>query len=199
MAKATRHQPKPSFYEIVMEGSPKMVRGFMSGLLLGEGRGGTIFYNYEEGVYEESLPEKLAERLHLHPRNINFIVDGATRTLLQKLAKHIEQETGLRIVASRYIRSAEFPFCFKAYARRYGVEILGKLNNLPAGLRLEDFATEEEIHPEAAGIEAYAPVHDYEIEGKGKQVGRIDLLIAARHELDAHPLVEVGSIQLKLA
>ena len=110
MAKATRHQPKPSFYEIVMEGSPKMVRGFMSGLLLGEGRGGTIFYNYEEGVYEESLPEKLAERLRLHPRNINFIVDGVTRTLLQKLAKHIEQETGLRIVASRYIRSAEFPF-----------------------------------------------------------------------------------------
>jgi len=198
MVKATKQQPKPTFYEIVVQGSPKMTRGFLAGLVIGAGHASTVIFHHDARIYEESAWEKLTELIRPQLRDIHLVADAATRRLLVKQSQRIEQEIGLSVVASRYIRSAKLPFCFKAYARRYGVEIMAKLHSLPAGLRLVDFETDEKINPSAVGIEAYTPVHDYEIEGQGNVVGRVDLVVQARQELDSHPLIEPGIIKLNL-
>jgi hypothetical protein len=197
--KRTQKAKKMSFYEVVLEGSPKTACGFLAGLLLGSEREGTVFFCQDEGISFESFTDKLAELVRLHPRDCHIIVDAETRNYLTKLAPRIEKETGLRITSCRHIRSASMGFHFEAYGRRYAQEILGKLHSLPAGLRLVDFTSKEDTHPEAAGIEAYTPAHDYEFTGEGRIVGRIDLLIMARRDLDRQPLLQLDRIELNLA
>lgn len=200
MAKtASKQDRKPSFYEVVLEGSPKTVCGFLAGLLLGSGREGTVFFCHDAGIAYESFSGRLAELIRLHPRDCHVIVDGETRKYLQRLAPRIKEQTGLRLASSRYIRSAGMRFQFEAFARRYAQEILGKLYALPQGLRLVDFETKETVTPEAAGIETYTPAHDYEFKGKGRITGRIDLLITCRRDLETLPLLRLNPIRLNLA
>jgi hypothetical protein len=190
---------KQTFYEVVLEGSPKLVCGFLNGLMMGSGRQGRVFFCHDEGIDYESLTSRLAELVHLHPRDCHVIVDKDTRNYLHRLAPRMEESMGLKLISSRHIRTATFPFHFVAYARRYGVEILGKLHSLPEGVRLEDFHQHEKVDPGAAGVESYAPAHDYEIRGEGNVIGPADRVIEARRGLDGHPLIEVGKIRLTLA
>jgi hypothetical protein len=199
MAQATERPRKPTFYEVVFEGAPKRVRGFLAGLRLGVGGESTIFYHYDECVHHEGLGARLAEMVHLSKQDCHVIVDTDLKRRLQKLAPRIEAEAQLRIRSSRFIRSASLPFHFEAFADRYGQEISYRLHNLPDGLRLVDFEQDEKRDPRAEGVEAYAPAHHYEIRGSGRVVGRVDLLIEARRLLDSHPLIAVGEITLKLA
>jgi hypothetical protein len=182
-----------------MEGSPKTACGFLAGLMIGSGRKGRIYLCQDEGVAAESLGERLAELVRLHPRDCEFIVDAATSRLLKSKAKQIEQTTGLKLSANRHIRSASLAFRFEAFGRRYGSDIRRLLRRLPAGARLEDYAEDEKVSPEAAGIEAYAPAHDYELRGSGRVVGRVDAVIAARRRLLRQPLLRLEPIQLNLA
>ncbi len=199
MNKTRDRSAKPSFYQVILEGSHKVARGLMAGLMLGAGKENDVFFHYCEGVFYEPWTEKLAEMVRLHPQDCHLIVDGEAKKMLTSLASRIEQATGLRLTSSRYIRSATMSFSFEAFARRYGVEILGLLKGLPAGLRLVDFDHKETVHPHAAGVEAYAAAHDYTIKGAGQVTGRVDLLIKARRDLDGHPLIKVGRIKLNLA
>ncbi|MFH1842310.1 MAG: hypothetical protein ABIF77_03815 [bacterium] len=190
---------RPTFHEIVLEGSPKTVNGFLAGLLLGSGLDGQVFYCHAEDVNHESVPSRLAELIRLHPRDCHVIVDSDTKKLLERLGDRIEATTGLRLVSSRHIRSASMGFHFEAYAPRYAQDILGRLHALPSGLRLQEFEKEEKMDPKAVGIEAYAPAHDYEMKGAGSIVGRIDLLIETRRELLQQPLLKLDGIKLNLA
>jgi hypothetical protein len=198
MAKSTGKTQRPSFHEVVIEGSFKVAQGFMAGLRLGCGEELVCYYAAEEGVHCEKAGSRL-KSLVSHHRDIHLIVDTATRDRLRSLAERMEQQAGLRLASSRHIRKGTFPFRYKAYAPRYTVEIKGILNTLPDGIRLEDFDAEEKVDEHAIGVEAYAPAHDYEASGAGKITGRIDLLIEARRKLDEHPLVEAGRIELSLA
>jgi hypothetical protein len=198
MAKPKR-TTRITFYEVVMAGSHKMVRGFITGLQLGRQEEKRIYYHFQEGVFHEKFPERLAEAVHILPEDCHLIVDSKIRDLLKRFARPMEAELGLRIKSIRYIRSAVLPFRFEAYARRYGVEIMGILNGLPPGVRLQDFKHKEKVYPRAAGLEAYAATHEYEIKGSGKVVGRVDLVIQARRNLDSHPLIKPAQIKLNLA
>jgi hypothetical protein len=200
MAKtAGKRATQVSFYQVVLEGSPKTALGLLAGLQLGSGSAGTFYFCQHEGITTESLGERLAELVRLHPRDCELVVDGPMNQQLKRLAKRITEATGLKLTASRRIRSAGFDFRFEAFARRYGDDILKLLHDLPQGARLEGFGTKERISPDAVGIEAYAPAHDYELRGRGRVVGRIDAVIEARRRLQRQPLLQLEPIQLDLA
>ena len=207
MAKATirtgktskRSAAPVSFYEVIFQGRPKVVRSFLAGLVLGAGGKGRVFYHFDAGIEHEGKVESLAELVGLKPSDCHAVVDAATGKLLKRLQDGITASTGLTISSCRHIRTAQLPFKFKVYAAQYQREITDLVRNLPPGLNLVDFVHDEKIDPSAAGPEAYAPVHDYEACGEGKIVGRVDLLIELRKKLNQQPLVEEGQIELRLA
>ena len=49
----------PTFYEVVFRGKPKVVRAFLSGLVLGSCDGATVYYSFLDGVHHEGKAEKL--------------------------------------------------------------------------------------------------------------------------------------------
>jgi hypothetical protein len=190
---------KPSYFEVVFKGKPKVVRAFLSGLVMGTGAEGDIYYSYNEGVFHEGMAEKIKEMAHFRAVDCHVIVDKGTSALLKKLAKTIATETGLEITSHRSIRSASVDLCFEAFARRYDDEIVGLLKGLPRGLKLEGFEHDVELHPEAKGLEAYSPSHHYEAKGKATVTGRVDLVIAFKRELANYPLIKGDEVRLKLA
>jgi len=192
-------QSRPSFYEVVFRGKPKVVRAFMAGLVLGAAKEAKVFYSYEMGIHHEGKVEKLAEMVGLRADDVHVIVDGDTSALLKKLTRTIAANTGLEITSHRHIRSAAIAFSFQAYARKYDDDIIALLNELPAGLKLVDYKHDVIVDPTAKGVEAYAVAHDFESSGKGMVTGSIDSLIAFKQTLKDYPLVMDDDIILNLA
>ncbi|MCP4143739.1 MAG: hypothetical protein GY752_00490 [bacterium] len=194
----TKKRPS-SFYKMVFSGPHDLVHGFLSGIMLGSGNHGILWYCLEEEITGPSTARKLLDKVRVHGDDCHLIVDGSTRTLLKRNAKKMFAETGLQIEADNKISSARFSYTFHAFAKQYGDEILSTLKTMPRGVKKINTVTEENIHPEAKGVEAYAPAHHYEISGCGDLTGRIDLIIDARNELDQYPLVKTTWIELELA
>lgn len=190
---------KPSFYEVVFQGKPKMVRAFLSGLVMGTGADATIFYSYTEGVFHEGKAEKFAEMTHIRAIDCHVIVDAETSALLKKKKKSILKETGLEITSHKRIRSGHLKFSFQAFAPQYNDEIVKLVKNLPEGLKVKGFTHDVNLDPQAKGVEAYSPVHHYEANGAGTIVGRVDLLIGLKKEFANYPLIKSEDVRLKLA
>jgi len=149
---------RQTFYEVVFQGKPKVVRAFLKGFIMGNVDDAVIIYNFLEGIHHEGKAEKLAEMVGLRGIDCHVVVDAATSSLLKKMKKRIETETGLQITSHRAVRSASMDFSFQAFAPRYNEEIVALVKKLPAGLRIQGFQHEVKLDPGAKGIEAYRPV-----------------------------------------
>jgi hypothetical protein len=190
---------KSSFYEVVFRGKPKVVRAFLSGLLMGAGRDATIYYSFLEGIHHEGKVERLAEMVGLRGTDCHVVVDAETSTYLKSMTRRITQETGLEVTSHRHVRSASMDFTYTAYARRYDEEIQAVLKKLPDGVKVVGFQHEERIDPGARGVEAYSPAHHYEATGRGTLTGRVDVIVELKRKVAEYPLIQAEDVVLKLA
>lgn len=188
-----------AFNEVVFRGKPRVVRAFLSGLLLGAGRPAQVYYSYLEGVKHEGRAEKLAEIVGVRDADCHVIIDAATAGWLKGLARQITAETGLAITVNRRIRGASMDLKYHAYAQRYEDEIRAALDDLPAGVRIAGMKREVRVDPRAKGVEAYSPAHEFEAKASGTMTGPVDALIGLRRRLAAYPLLKVSEIELKTA
>ncbi len=195
-----RGAKEPAFNEVVFQGKAKVVRAFISGLVLGSGRNALVYYSYLDGVHHEGKAEKLAELVGVRESDCHVIVDADTAAWLRGLSHTITAETGLVVTANRRIRGASMAIRFEAFGPRYDDEITGVLGALPAGLKLVGFEHEVRVDPKAGrGLAVYSPAHAFEASGRGAVTGRVDLLIAFKRDLARYPLLVAADIELKLA
>jgi len=188
----------PVFFEVVLEGAPEAGRGFLCGLLLGAEHAGYLEFPPELAPAGRPLGARLRDFVGLSPHECRAVIDRTLRDRLVAVRDRLEGEAGLRLAAERPVRAARFHFRYQAFARRYGEQIQALVRELPAGLTVEGGEPVETVDPEAKGIEAYAPGHEYEIQGEGSIAGRVDLVIEARCRLAAHPLVHAGPLEIEL-
>lgn len=195
----TEKTKQPSFYEVVFEGKPKVVRAFLMGLVMGSGLDARIHYSFLAGVRHDSRGKALAEKVGIRATDCHVIVDGATSALLKKLNRKLEKETGLRVTSHRNIRRATMEFRFQTFAPHYHEQITRHFGILPAGLKMADYEHEVSRDPNAKGVETYTAVHEFESTGKGVVSGRIDVLIGFKEKCAEFPLIETEDIELVLA
>ncbi len=191
--------PRSTFYEVVFRGKPKVVRAFLEGLIMGSDTDATIIYSYLEGIHHEGKAERMAEMVGIRSADVHVIVDRGTSDLLKKLKRRIVKNLGLEITSHRHVRSASMSFEFQTYAPRYHQQIVGLLDKLPTGLRLDGYKVDVERNPDAKGIEAYAPVHDFCSEGSGSVVGAIDQLVAFKVRCLEFPLIKTEDVMLTVS
>lgn len=187
-----------AFNEVVFRGKPKVVRAFLSGLLLGAGRQARVYFSFVEGIEHEGKAEKLAEMVGVRSSDCHVIVDAETAGWLKGMARAIAAETGLAITANRRVRGASMELKYHAYAQRYEDEIMAALGDLPAGVKITGMKREVRTDPRAKGVEAYSPVHEFEAKASGTMTGPVDALVELRRKLAAYPLLKVSEISLKL-
>lgn len=184
------------FYEVVVEGHFERSHGLLLGMFLGAEVQGKLYFSHEEGVHA-SFGERLREIVGLHAPVCHAVVDEPVRALFEHHATDLAAHD-VRLAAVRGIRNSRFEFSYRTYAARYAQEIRALLNGLPQGAKLEGGEPHERTDTAVAGIEAYAPVHEYECDGAGTIIGRIDVVIEAHHRLLSHPLVKAERIVLEL-
>lgn len=194
----SKKNDNPVFYEVVFQGKPKVVRAFLSGLVLGACDGATIYFSFLDGVHHEGKAEKLAELVGIRGTDCHVIVDETVSGLLKKLGRKIEDKTGLAIDSHRRIRGASLSFEYHAYARKYDEEILDLIRNLPNELNKRGFKHVVHNDPSARGVEMYAPTHDYEASGKGAITGPVQEIIKLKRTFADYPLIKSEDVVLKL-
>ena len=153
---ATNQSAARAFNEVVFHGKPKVVRALLSGLMLGAGPRGHVFYSFQDGVQQrrqsgEARPSRRRARPDCH-----LVVDGEASAFLKQMSRRSPTETGLVIAANRHVRSATMAFEYHAYAPQYNAEIVKLLQNLPKGVKLEGYRHDVKLDPTAKGVEAYS-------------------------------------------
>ena len=80
-----------------------------------------------------------------------------------------------------------------------GDELKELFGRLPEGLQIEDYEPKETMYPEGKGVEAYAPLHEYEVKAGGRVYGFAGDVIDLYSRAERYDMVELGDINLEYA
>ena len=187
-----------SYYEVILEGSFDLIKGFVLGYLEGSGIKGEAIFGREHHVENESKFGQLMRLIHVKGNKVHVIVGAGLHNLLKDAVGNRQDQLAIKILSVKEITAAHFDFAYKAFAKEFGDKLKKLFGNLPEGLELgPDYKPKETITPEGKGIEAYAPLHEYEIKANGRIYGPIKAVINFYGEVEHNPLVELGDIKLQ--
>ncbi len=189
------------YYETVFEGKHDTIEGLLTGFLMGVDRDWDWFMARDVHIEAETFSEAIMEWASLKSKLHHVIIEEEFLKALEKAGEKHSHRSPLeanQIKSVKEIKSAEFKFKTKTYAKKYGDEIKEIMQELPKELELLDFKETVDKDSNAKGVELYTPAHDYEYHSQGKAVGSVKEIIQFRQKLDAHPLVEVSRIKLNL-
>lgn len=185
------------YNEVVFEGSFELMKGFVLGFLEGKGIQGEAIFEAEHHIENESKFGQLLRFIGAKGDRTNLIVGAGLHDLIRQAIENRNLKNDLKIVSVREITEAYFEFSYHAYSRKLGEELKTLFGSLPPGLRIEKASClKETVNPDAKGIEAYAPLHEYEIEASGEIHGPVKEVIDLYGEAEHKDMVELGSIKL---
>ncbi|HVO84911.1 MAG TPA: hypothetical protein VMU60_10855 [Syntrophobacteria bacterium] len=184
------------YFELVVEGHFDLIKGFVLGFLEGKGIGQSVMFAREHHIKGDRDLKHVLRVLAGKEDQARLLVDeGVCQSLRESLA-NVREALPLRLVSTREISAAHAGFSYEAYAKEMGDELKALFVNLPEGVAVADYEPEEKVEPEGKGIEAYAPLHHYQIKAKGRIAGAVGPLIDFYDKLEGHPLVVLEEIVL---
>lgn len=189
------------YVEFVIDGPKGWDLGFVRGFLNGRGMDGRVIDAEREGFDCSSLREHLKEVLHPDSETAHLLVP---EDLIGQVEEAVEASTRaghpMVIQHRRPVAKARFTFSVHLYSREVGKKVLALFTQLPPAVAVQmtkEF--EERVDPGAAGVELYAPTHDYELKGEGTVEGELESVLALYracrdedliHQSEAHLIPE---------
>jgi hypothetical protein len=187
-----------TYTEIMIKGEPALIKGFVIGFLEGRGDKGDTFVE-EECLIEEDSP--LSMVLHFftgHPHLVPVIAETGMVESLCKALQNRKEEIPSEVMSMRAVTGAFFEFKYKTFSEEVGKSILAFFSNLPDGVRVkEGYKPVEKIIPEGKGVEAYTPLHDYELKGSGVVQGGVKEIYRLYCRAGLFEVVELGKLTLE--
>ena len=185
-----------SYHEFVIQGPRDWLLGFLHGYLEARGRKERLLDGEHEGFDCEPLRERLRELLHLGAETSHLLVpDAVAEHVREAIRTAASAEHPVRLVGEEPVRCVRFRFSFAIYSKTHAERIRTYFRDLPEGARVEaDFKTVED--PSAKGVEAYAPVHDFEFEGEGTVEGTVDGVVEVYRKCRNEELIQEGKIEI---
>jgi hypothetical protein len=187
---------RKKWYEIVIEGSFDVIKGFITGFFEGRRMTGAIIFEREHHVKREGTLEHLLRAVHIEEDRVHMIMGKSTFRLLDQALNNRKHEIPLKVVSEKEILRAHFNFAYAAYAKRFGVELKNLFSKLPEGVHLEGYEPEEIERETKDSTAGYAPLHKYEIRAKGRVSGPAKEVIDFYDRLEHNALIEFEEIEL---
>lgn len=181
------------FVELELHGDADVSIAFVEGLRLASPESSPVWYSKWERIAGESWLETLREHIGagLHVVLPRTLADRVEASLAATSVVAVE------ISGRRRVASAELEFEFRCYSRDEGAAIRRLVEeHLPAGVELVDYQNSEQVEDDARGAELYSPVHDYELEGRGRYRGSIPGVFEMLHRLADQSFVHAGKVHL---
>src|SRR5687768_15620965 len=139
------------WYELIIDGPEDALETLPADAIRGS----------ELRLASESFTDRVLEFLHARTHHVVFASEDHAR----------EIERDLRVESLREVMEGRFGFKAEAYNPEIGAKIHDALNsNLPDGIMCVDLEKEQR-HPEAKGVEMFAPAHDYIYKSRGTILG----------------------------
>lgn len=187
-----------NYYEVIVEGSVDLIRGFVLGFMEGRGIKGEAIFEEEQHIKVEGKLTQLIRLSGIKGKRIHIIVGTGFYQVVRDAFMNVQEKMDLKVVSVREIADAHFGFQYKAFNKELGEELKGIFADLPEGLRIEgDYLPEESLMPEGKGIESYAPLHEYELSARGEIHGPAREALDFYRKLELHDMVELDDIKLK--
>jgi len=184
------------WYEIVIEGSFDLIKGFIIGFFEGRKISGAIIFEREHHVKREGEIEHLLRAIHVEEDRVHMIMGKRTFRILDQALNKRKHEIPLKVVSEKEIVRAHFNFTYAAYTKRLGAELKNLFSQVPEGVRLEGYQPvkiERETKDSTAG---YAPLHKYEIKAKGRVTGPAKGVIDFYDRLEHNAWIKFEEIEL---
>ncbi len=184
------------WYEIVIEGSFDLIKGFITGFFEGRKITGAIIFEREHHVKREDGLEHLLRAIHVEEDRVHILMGKRTFRILDQALKNRKHEIPLKVVSEKEIVRAHFNFTYAAYGKQFGNELKRLFKNLPEGVRLEGYQPEEIERKTKDSTAGYAPLHKYEIKARGRVSGPAKDVIDFYDRLEHNALIEFEEIEL---
>jgi hypothetical protein len=184
-------------YEIVIEGSFDLIKGFIVGFFEGRKITGAIIFEREHHVKREEELEHLLRAIHVEKDRVHILISERTFRILDQALKNRKHEIPLKVVSEKEIVRAHFNFAYAAYAKEFGNELKELFSKLPDGVRLEGYQPEEIERQTKDGTAGYAPLHKYEIKAQGRVNGTAKDVIDFYDRMEHNALIELEEIELE--
>ncbi|MBN2568490.1 MAG: hypothetical protein JXB42_03560 [Deltaproteobacteria bacterium] len=189
-----------SYYEVIVEGSCDLIKGFVLGFMEGKGIRGESVFEEAERIKVEGTLEQIIRMSGIKGKRIHIIIESGFYKLLNEALMKVKDRMDLKVISAKEIIDARFDFHYKAFTNELGDELKGLFSNLKGGLKIRgDYSPEESVMPEGKGIEAYAPLHAYKLSAKGEIHGPAMEVFGFYRKLELYDMVELGDIELKYA
>ena len=191
-----RSESMTDWHTIVVEAPDAVLRGFVAGFLAGrEEPREAVLHGPDLGIDGGTLGERLRALLHGGRHEVLLVEARLAGALASALAQHAD-EIGARVAAHAGITGASFAFHAETPSRAAAEHIRAALGALPTGVMLTDGECEE-IDPDVAGVELYAPAHAYTFRAGGRIGGTLEGVLAMHRRLSETDFVTPEPLQLE--
>ena len=102
----------------------------------------------------------------------------------------------IEVLERRSLSGARFSFSFETFSHDHGAALRARFEVPPPGVTIDDLQIEETIHPEAKGVEAYAPAHEYQLEGTGTVQGALRAVLALHQHARDEELIKESKLEV---
>jgi hypothetical protein len=186
-----------TYFEVVVEGHHELIRGFALGFLAAKGIEGGAAFAREHHMKGSGKLHQLMRIVSAAEDQTRIIISEEIGRALREAYEKRQSELAVKVVSIRQVTGARFNFRFKTSSKEFGEKLKVTFANLPPGVQIGGYKPEEVIRPEAEGVEAYAPLHAYEIEASGEVFGPAKEVIDFYDRIEHNELIELEEIQLE--
>lgn len=181
-----------TYYELVIKGNSKEMRGFLRGYEIGRSIKSRVCLCRDEPIATHHLRDILT----FQGDHLNLICSERNRGgLLWAIGQ--AEDLDFEIVSDRRIVRTYFEFEFETVSRKVASDIKRKLRTLPSGLRLIGYTPDETVDPSADGVELYTPVPGYRFTGKGTVQGDFARLLVYHKGLATNEFIRLEEIVIE--
>lgn len=186
------------YYEVIFQGSLEMIKGFVIGLIEGYELEGEAIFSDEHHADNEGKFGQILRLMAVKDKTVRVIICCQFHDLINEALERRKGQIPIVIQSVKKIKGASFDFRYKTFSVEYGEQLKKLFGNLPDGLAMTPgYSPEEIVNPKAKGIEAYAPLHHYELKAQGRISRFIRAVIDFYGEAEHNSLVELGPIKLE--
>ncbi|NIM20143.1 MAG: hypothetical protein GTO51_07915 [Candidatus Latescibacteria bacterium] len=179
-------------YEIIIKGDQNLLCAYLHGFLRGR--------KIKEGViFSTECPLRthhLREMIHYKGEVTHLICRGSVRPAMISAIKTAPEDYSFEIKKEQRITGASFTFKFETFSKKVGSALKRTFTRIPEGVRLNKYKPIEAVLPRAAGIEGYAPMHDYSFQGTGEVSGDVETVLLFHQRLAQNQFIELEDISL---
>lgn len=188
---------RKTYYEITMEGTVDFIRGFLLGLLEGKRLPDEIFTGSDYHIEKRDGHGFIMKFIAGGNDVCTFVVSSELKDVLISAIEKHSHYIPFEILEIHPVESASFDVSFTTYSAETGSQLKELFNHLPEGILWEPkHDIIEKFDTEGIGIEAYTPLHEYELSAKGNFSGYVKGVFIIYHELKKYEVAELGEIKL---